>query len=105
MKKFVCELGGYEILLHGNGTDAARAVIARAGEHEPIKMHGTNVQRAVDHMADWWRTGSMWWGPGVGREPTLRWFAAHKLDGSLKPERERELTTIVLAAMKEQGAL
>jgi hypothetical protein len=80
MRKFVCELGGYEVLLRGNASDARRAAVARLAEHGPVTMHDDSLQRAVDRLADWWRTGVLWWGPGVGREAIVDWFTRKRYE-------------------------
>lgn len=102
MKKFVCELGGYESLLRGNGNDARRAVAAKTHEHGPVVTHDDSLQRAVNVLADRWVTGVLWWGPRTyGREAILEWLRDHDLKGKLRPERERELAEAMLAAVKE----
>jgi len=106
MKKFVCELGGYEVLLRGNANDARRAAVARPAEHGPVVTHDDSLQRAVNILADRWVTGVLWWGPRTyGREAILEWFRDHDLKGGLKPivgtERERELAEAMLAGVKE----
>ena len=102
MRQFVCDVGGYEVLLHGSVHDGRKQILANVGDHPPITVHDDSLQRAVNILTDRWATGVLWWAPMTfGREAILKWFRDHDVKGRLKPERERELAEAMLAAVKE----
>lgn len=106
MKQIVCELGGYEVLLHGNADDARRAVYAKAHEHDAVVIHNTQLQAYLDRVAELSRLGILWWGPRVGFEEWNIWVMAHDVrTGAVRPDKERVIKSAVNAAMKELGVL
>lgn len=102
----VCEMGGYEVLLRGNGNDARRAIEMNVGDHPRVPTNGV-FDLLLMRLKFQWDTGAMWWGPGLGKIPTLRWFARNwgkpitrRLGG-----QEVVLNDLVIDALIKQGVL
>lgn len=102
MRQLICDMGGYEVLMHGSRDDASRQIWAKVGEHPPVTIHNEKIQAMLDRLYEFHRLGILWWGPRVGFEEWNRWVMSHDVrTGKSRPEKERMIAEAVREVMKE----